>query len=80
MLEALLRRFSRFNPTERIAALKEKLNRLEAGLQSLEQEIRSSGPSAKGIDLSPSRRCGPGSMASEPGWRPLLLMPTAFPG
>jgi hypothetical protein len=43
MLETVLRRLSRFNPSERIAALHRKLNRLEADLHSLEQELRSSG-------------------------------------
>lgn len=43
MLETVLRRLSRFNPSERIAALHRKLNRLEADLHSMEQELRSSG-------------------------------------
>jgi hypothetical protein len=52
MFEALLRLFSRASPSERIAALLQKLSRVEADLHSLEQEVRVS-PAFAGAGLEP---------------------------
>lgn len=80
MLESVLRRFSGFDPSERTAELHRKLDRLEAGLQSLEQEIRASGLSAKGIDLSPFQEMRAGLDGVRAGLETAAAHGDSFPG